>query len=189
LVAPAMSGGCQPAVDRARLGLRPRNFEILAAPPAGHAAGPSGERLPLTAARADGVTIVAAPGEVHGVVWPGHNGPPAGRSLDDLQECRRDFQKATTDLENRLKRIEPRDAVPRPAAELHVQVGPQASPHPSHRLTPVRIAPHCFAQATPSVKPPRRVESRQADRPLTLAAQPSAASSRLICRRPGDAVP
>src|SRR5438094_10598931 len=100
-----MSGGCQPAVDRARLGLRPRNFEVLAAPPTGHAAGPSGERLALAATRADGVATVAALGEVHGVVWPGHNGPPAGRPLDDLQECRRDFQKTATDLENRLERI------------------------------------------------------------------------------------
>src|SRR2546428_582782 len=71
-----MSEGCQPAVDSARLGLRPRNFEILAAPPAGHAAGPSGERLPLSAARADGVAIVAALGEAHGVVWPGPPAPP-----------------------------------------------------------------------------------------------------------------
>src|SRR6266705_1623280 len=50
----------------ARLGLRPRNFEILAAPSAAHAARPSGERLPLTAARADGIAVVAARGEPHG---------------------------------------------------------------------------------------------------------------------------
>src|SRR5207249_6396675 len=149
-----MSGGCQPAVDRARLGLRPRNFEILAAPPAGHAAGPSGERLPLPAARADGVAIVAAPGEVHGVVWPGHNGPPSGRPLDDLQEGRRDFQEATTDLENRLERIESVDTVPSPAAEPDVQVGLQASPHPSHRATSIRLAlMFCGGDGSPSSPP------------------------------------
>src|SRR6266550_3323126 len=149
-----MSEGCQPAVDRARLGLRPRNFDILAAPPAGHAAGPSGERLPLTAARADGVAIVAAPREVHGVVWPGHNGPPAGRPLDDLQECRRDFQKPATDLENRLERIEPRDTIPSPAAEPYVQVGLQASPHPSHRATSLHLDPHVLRRRRLAVKPP-----------------------------------
>src|SRR6267142_4947386 len=133
----------------ARLSLRPRDFEILAAAPATHAARPSRERLPLTAARADGITIVATRGEVHGVAWARHHAPPAGRPLDDLQECGRDLEEAATDLKNRLERIEPRDAVPRSAAELHVQVSPQASPHPRHRRSLASIAHHCFAYRTP----------------------------------------
>src|SRR6266550_2868827 len=89
--------------------LRPGDFEILAASPAAHAARPSCERLALTAARADGVALGAALGET------------------------------PTDFENGLERIEPRDAVPRPAAKFHVQVGPQASPHPSHDPSSVRL--------------------------------------------------
>src|SRR5439155_25737327 len=137
-----------------RRGLRPRNLEILAAPPAGHAARPSRERLTLTAAGANGIPVAAALREVHSIARPGDHGPPARRSLDDLQQRGRDLEEAATDLEHRLKRIEPRDTVPRPAAELHVPVGPQASPHPSHRVTSVRLALHCFAKATRYVKPP-----------------------------------
>src|SRR5947208_91973 len=86
------------------------------------------------------VRVVAALREVTSVAGPGTHGPPARRSLDDLQQRGRDLEEAPTHLENRLKRIEPRDPVPRPAAELQVPVGPQASPHPSHRVTSVRLA-------------------------------------------------
>src|SRR2546430_8722660 len=70
----------------ARLGFRPRDFEILAAPPAAHAARPPRERLSLTAARADGVANVAAVGEAHGVARPGDYGPPAGRAPPEPPE-------------------------------------------------------------------------------------------------------
>src|SRR5882762_2228733 len=158
-----MSEGCQPArIGRPGLGLRPRHFEILAAPTAGHAARPARQRLPLPAARAHRVATVAALGVAHGVPWLGDHAPPAGRPLDDLQKRGRDLEQAASDLQHRLERVEPRDAVPGPAAELHVQIGPQPGPHPSHRLTSVRLAPHCFAKETLCVKPPHT--------PLTLEA-------------------
>jgi len=122
--------------------LRPRDFELLAASPAAHAARPSCERLALTAARADGVALGAALGETHGIGRARDHTPFAGRALDDLQERGRDLEETTTDLENGLERIEPRDAVPGPAAKFHVQVGPQASPHPSRDPTSVRLVHH-----------------------------------------------
>src|SRR5256886_1717598 len=134
--------GCTGDVRGLSAGFRPRHVELLTAPPAGHAARPSRERLPLTTARTDGVAIVAAFREAHGIVRPGDYAPLAGRPLDDLQERGRDLEQAATDLQDRPERIEPCDAVPRAAAELHVQVGLQTSPHSSHGLTSVRGAPH-----------------------------------------------
>src|SRR5207253_8167828 len=52
--------GCTGDVRGLSAGFRPRHVELLTAPPAGHAARPSRERLPLTTARTDGVAIVAA---------------------------------------------------------------------------------------------------------------------------------
>src|SRR2546422_10745012 len=85
--------------------------------------------------RSDGVAIVAAFREAHGIARPGDYTPPAGRPLDNLQERGRDLEQAATDLQDRPERIEPCDAVPCAAAELQVQVGLQTSPHSSHGLT------------------------------------------------------
>src|SRR2546426_9726141 len=100
----------------------------------------SRERLPLTTARTDGVAIVAAFREAHGIARPGDYTPPAGRPLDDLQERGRDLEQAATDLQDRPERIEPCDAVPCAAAELQVPVGLQTSPHSRHGLTSARPA-------------------------------------------------
>jgi hypothetical protein len=70
--------------------------------------------------------------EAHGVARPRHHAPLTGRPLDDLQERGRDLEEVATNIKNRLQWVELRDAIPRPAAELHVQVGLQASPHPGH---------------------------------------------------------
>src|SRR6266566_697783 len=67
----------------------------------------------------------------------------------------RDLEEATTDLENGLQRIEPRDAIPRATAKLQVQVGPRASPHPRHRVTSVRLALIACERDAPSQVPPR----------------------------------
>src|SRR2546427_8087712 len=146
--------GCTGDVRGLSAGFRPRHVELLTAPPAGHAARPSRERLPLTTARTDGVAIVAAFREAHGIARPGDYAPPAGRPLDDLQERGRDLEQAATDLQDRPERIEPCDAVPRAAAELHVQVGLQTSPHSSHGLTSVRGAPHVSKGDTRRHAPP-----------------------------------
>src|SRR6266699_1262933 len=153
--------GCTGGVRVLSAGLRPGDFELLAAPPAGHAARPSRQRLPLPAARANGVALAPARGETHGVVGPGDHAPPAGRPLDDLQERGWNLEQAATDLENGPKRIEPRDTVPRPAAKLHVQVGLQASPHPSHRgsLVIYRTPLFCIDDALRQA-PPRGSQSR-----------------------------
>jgi hypothetical protein len=66
---------------------------------------------------------------------PGDDGPLAWRALGDLQEGGWDLEQTAADFKNRLQRIELRDAIPRAATELHVQVSLQASPHPSHRHT------------------------------------------------------
>src|SRR6266480_3271251 len=136
---PEALNSCTKHVRGLSASLRPCDIELLAASPAAHATRPSGERLSLTAARADGVALVAARGETHRIARARDHTPFAGRTLNDLQERGRDLEEATTDLENGLERIEPRDAVPGPAAKFHVQVGPQASPHPSHHPTSVRL--------------------------------------------------
>src|SRR5207244_9757975 len=93
----------------------------------------------------------------------------------------RDLEQAATDLQDRPERIEPCDAVPRAAAELHVQVGLQTSPHSSHGLTSVRRAPHVSKGDARRQAPP--------DGPLTLRAQPSVASPRLTWWKTGGRRP
>src|SRR6266700_836973 len=79
--------GCTGGVRVLSAGLRPGDFELLAAPPAGHAARPSRQRLPLPAARANGVALAPARGETHGVVGPGDHAPR--RSFTFKSACKR----------------------------------------------------------------------------------------------------
>src|SRR3989442_13538715 len=87
--------------------LRPRDFELLAASPAAHAARPSRERLPLITARADGVALVAAVGETPSIGRARRRTPFAGRALNDLQERALDLAGPTTHHANRMGRTEP----------------------------------------------------------------------------------
>src|SRR6266576_2440818 len=152
---PEALNSCTKHVRGLSASLRPCDVELLAASAAAHATRPSGERLPLTAARADGVALVAARGETHRIARARDHTPFAGRTLNDLQERGRDLEEASTDLENGLQRIEPRDAIPRATAKLQVQVGPRASPHPRHRVTSVRLALIACERDAPSQVPPR----------------------------------
>src|SRR6059058_4727804 len=95
MVAPGTSGHCKGSETR-RLRLDPGHLELAAAALARHGTRPACDRLAAAATGAHRVAVAPIHRQPHGVARSHDHAPRAGRTVDDLQEGRRHFERPRT---------------------------------------------------------------------------------------------
>src|SRR5512144_451897 len=132
--------------------LVPGHFVQPVAPGAAHGGGPAFQGRASAARGADAMTLPPARGKPARVARSRHHAPAAGRSRDDLEQRAGDADRQAVHVQHRFHGPQLEDPVPRPAAQLDVDVGLQSGPLLLRHRRLARVRPKAW----------RPIPSRQA---------------------------
>src|SRR5512143_180157 len=148
------SGG---ALRAQEVRLVPGHFVQPVAPGAPHGGGPAFQRRAPPAGGTDAIALSPARGNPARVARSRHHAPAAGRSRDDLQQRPGDADRLAVHVQHRFHGPQLEDPVPRPAAQLDVDVGLQSGPLLLRHRRLARVRPKAWRPM-----PSRQAATKQA---------------------------